>query len=114
MNRIEKIKLKRTLKAGDQVWEEGTILRRPFPHVLLPDIWEGNPVLEVLEYKGEKGVSPATLKPGVTHFSPTFKTPDMKEKIVPGIQSISEEALVQRPIFKEPDSSSKPKLLRRR
>jgi len=106
--RIEAIRLRRTIKAGSQVWEEGTVLRRPFPSILLPDIFEGNSNIEVVEYGREKLTSP-----GGIHFSPTFQTPDMKSKIVPGVQPLVENLVVQRPVLKEPTNRDKPKLIRR-
>ncbi|RLA02602.1 MAG: hypothetical protein DRQ42_00235 [Gammaproteobacteria bacterium] len=49
---IEKIEIKKTLKAGKNIWEEGTILDRkdgPFPSDILEEVRLNRGTVEVIE-----------------------------------------------------------------
>ena len=51
---IEQILIKKTLKAGDTVWEEGKILDSPLPQALLDEIKAKTGTIEVLKGGNDK------------------------------------------------------------
>ena len=56
---IEQLLIKKTLKAGDTVWVEGSIQNSPLPAVLLEEVRLKTGTVEVL--KGSKDESPSKL-----------------------------------------------------
>lgn len=46
---IEQILIKKTLKAGDNVWEEGKVMNSPLPQALLDEIKARTGTIEVLK-----------------------------------------------------------------
>jgi len=94
---IEQLLIKKTLKAGDTVWLEGSIESSPLPAVLLEEARLGTGTVEVL--KGSKDESPGKLIFVAKRVEETDKTTTTTS------QSIVESGEVVKP---------KPKLIRRK
>ena len=52
---IEKVLLKTTLQAGDNVWVEGVIINAPIPQTLLDEVKLGTGTVEIVKKSHEPG-----------------------------------------------------------
>ena len=46
---IEQLLIKKTLKAGDTIWEEGRVINSPLPEILLEEVRLGTDTVKVLK-----------------------------------------------------------------
>ena len=56
---IEQVMIKKTLKAGENVWVEGSIINSPLPEILIDEVNKETGTVEVL--KGDMGQNPNKL-----------------------------------------------------
>lgn len=66
---IEKVVIKKTLKAGQDVWLEGVTLQSPLPPEILQEVYLGTGTVEVLE--SQSGSQTDSTRPVVQE--PVFK-----------------------------------------
>ena len=94
---IEKVLLKVTLKAGKNVWEEGTVLTAPLPPDILDEIYRNTGTVAIVE--GDARQSQTKM---------TFVAQRVQE------QATSMTTMVPEPPPQLKDIKPKPKLIRRR
>jgi len=94
---IEQVKIKKTLKAGKTVWEEGRVLNSPLPRAILEEVTLGTGTVQVLKEGKEifkssevkwsaKGTNTTTVTktfvpepPKIFESKPVFKESKFKE-----------------------------------
>jgi len=80
--KIERVIMLKALKAGDTVWDKGTVLSAPIPDVILTEIRKRTGTVKVLEQGQEVVNKPALVPKEKTKKATTTTTVKVEKKEV--------------------------------
>lgn len=74
----DKVIIKKTLKAGDQIWPEGAVLEPPLPAEIVKEVLADR---DTVEFKGDKALITPRAKAQFDYVSvPEYKSPEDEKR----------------------------------